>query len=131
MASKRLKGKARKFAKETGDNTTCQSKTYTLRLSDYFDCAQTVVKSCKGKIRMPTIYRNAAREVLLLREQVSSRFASTSTQRIQRFNASHQYFNSWLKDILCILGQARSVTTPPDITEEPDKRLKTDSRHCR
>lgn len=60
---------------------------------------------------MPKLFRSAAPDALRLREQVTDRFArEESSTKPARSNASHQYFNSWFRDILAILGQTHVAT---------------------
>lgn len=100
-----------------------KKKAYTLRLSEYFDCAQTIAKESKGKIRMPEIYRNAARDAVAVRETVSARFSSVSkSTTAKRSNAPHQYFDSWVKGILGILGHVTPTIADERQNETPANR---------
>ncbi|KAF7872868.1 uncharacterized protein EAF02_008939 [Botrytis sinoallii] len=121
----RLKGKARKLAKESKDKQKVQESVPVLRApsNKYTITTTEILKQANfvtGKIELPQTVRKVLQRAIQARQRCANWFESSNFEN-QSSNKGHQHFIGLLKDILSALDQGRNDRSHSNSTYVPNK----------
>lgn len=124
--SQRLKGKARKLAKESGtqtaqkassnvESTTSSSVRYSIAVKDFLSLAQYIVKTTKPLIEIPSSFTALLDRTILARKNFSAMFPAEDDGK----EAGHEYFLGILTKTRELLLPRMTASSPSDLPAEP------------